>query len=103
MACELKIALSATQDLKKIVQYMVQELHAPEAANHFLQQVDLCYDHIRAFPTMYESCEMAASQQAGLRKALIGNYVLIYQVDEEKSCATVLRFFYGRRDFYKDI
>ena len=52
---------------------------------------------------MYALCENAVSKTDGLRKAVIGNYVLIYQTDDKQKQATVLRLFYGRQDYYKDI
>lgn len=103
MEYKLEITQAADHDLRGIVRYMTEELQAPQAAERFLQQVDACYDHIRAFPAMYSPCETPALKTGDLRKAVIGNYVLVYQTEEAKQLATVLRFFYGRQDYYKDI
>ena len=98
MDYKLKVTYAADRDLRGIVRYLMEELQAPDAAAHFLQQVETCYAHIRVYPKMY-----AVSKTEGLRKAVIGNYVLVYQTDDKQKQATVLRLFYGRQDYYKDI
>ena len=103
MDYKLKVTYAADRDLRGIVRYLMEELQAPDAAAHFLRQVETCYAHIRVYPKMYALCENAVSKTDGLRKAVIGNYVLIYQTDDKQKQTTVLRLFYGRQDYYKDI
>jgi mRNA-degrading endonuclease RelE of RelBE toxin-antitoxin system len=40
-------------------------------------------------------------EKEGYRKAVIKNYILLYKVDETAKTVSVLRFFYGARDYMK--
>ena len=52
-------------------------------------------------PLMYEQCQDVRLKGLGYRKARVGNYLMIYRVNESVKCVYILRFFYARRDYEK--
>lgn len=95
----LVITELANKDLDDIVRYITEELKNPIAAGHFLDAVDESYRYLKTNPLMYAKCTDMRLEQAGYRKALIKNYLLIYKVDEQAKTVHVLRFFYAARDY----
>lgn len=93
--------LLANQDLDGIVSYIADDLENPTAASHFLDELDECLGRLEKMPLMYEQCQDVRLKGLGYRKARIGNYLMIYRVDESVKCVYILRFFYARRDYEK--
>lgn len=96
---KLVVSELAHQDLDSIVSYIAVELANPAAAGDFLDEVDACYNHLRINPLMYERCRDSRLEAEGYRKALIKNYVAVYKVSEDTKTVSILRFFYGARDY----
>lgn len=101
MAYKLMITQAAHQDLDDALHYIAQRLSNPIAAGDLLSQVEACYAQLREFPFSYALCHDARLRQSGYRKAVIGNYILVYHPAEETATVYVLRFFYGGRDYEK--
>ena len=99
MKYKLIFSEPAAQDLDEIGVYLSETLQAREAASHFYEQVTECLERVCTFPMMYELC----AQKPIYHKAVIGNYIMLYEYKEDEQTIYVHRFFYGRRDFYKDI
>jgi toxin ParE1/3/4 len=78
----LHITELAEQDLDGIVNYMAVELANPIAARAFLEKIEDCYAHLKTKPGIYAECEDTYLRSKGYRKALIGNYLLIFRIEE---------------------
>lgn len=98
---KLIISELAHQDLDSIISYIAVQLANPAAASNFLEEVDRCYGYLKNNPLMYSRCNDSRLEKEGYRKAVIKNYVLVYKVDEIAKTVSVLRFFYGARDYMK--
>jgi toxin ParE1/3/4 len=96
---KLLITELAHQDLDDIVSYISVQLGNVGAAARLLDDLDQCYSHLRENPQMFELCRDHHLAASGYRKVPINNYVLIYKVDNNKSTVTILRIFYGGRDY----
>ena len=91
----------AHQDLDNIVSYIAVQLANPSAAGNFLDEVDACYNFLMSNPLMYEKCRDPRLEAKGYRKAVIKNYIAVYQIDEAARSVIILRFFYGAQDYIK--
>lgn len=98
---KLVVTELAHQDLDSIVSYIAVQLANPAAASDFLDDVDKCYGYLKSNPMMYSKCNDSRLEKEGYRKAVIKNYILVYKVDESAKRVSVLRFFYGARDYAK--
>jgi toxin ParE1/3/4 len=96
---KLLVTELAHQDLDDIVLYIAVQLGNAEAAARLLDDIDQCYSYLRENPRMYELCHDPHLAASGYRKVPFNNYVLIYKVDDKSSAVTVLRIFYGGRDY----
>lgn len=99
MAYNLYITDAANESLDDIVYYMVYELKNPSAAFGFLKQVEMKLEKVRANPEMYEHVRDTRLLIKGYRKIPVGNYVIIYLVDDEKKEIEIRDIFYCREDY----
>ena len=91
--------LKADADLKNILNYISENLAAPNAAKSFYDNVRFCYNNISTNPYMYAVCDDLLLKVKKYRKAVIKNYLMFYQVDEENKTIYICRFIYGRRNY----
>lgn len=97
----LSITKLANQDLDEIITYISGQLDNSGAAARLLDDIEQCYSQLRENPLMYELCRDQQLAVAGYRKIPIHSYVLIYKADSKNSTVTILRLFYGGRDYTK--
>ena len=91
----------AQQDLSDIVEYIIYSLENPSAAATLLDEVEACYDALERLPMMFEACHDPHLKALGYHKAIIRNYIMIYNVSEPTKTVSVMRFFHGRQDYEK--
>ena len=101
MAYDLFVTEAAHEDLEEVLSYIAGDLANPGAAANLLDQVEACYEQLKDFPALYESCHDLQLRNLGYRKVVIGNFVLVYQPAEAEKRVYILRFFYGGRDYEK--
>ena len=101
MAYDLFVTEAANEDLDDALGYIAEDLSNPAAAKNLLDKVEFCYQQLKEFPLLYESCHDLRLRHQGYRKVVIGNYVLIYRPVENEQKIYILRFFYGSRDYEK--
>ena len=95
----LDITDHAEDDLDKILSYISNVLNAPKAASDFADKVYDCYDRLEDNPYIYEECRDARLKKEKYRRAVIGNYVLLFRIHEDEKKVIVHRFFYGAQDY----
>lgn len=101
MAYKLIVTDAAHRDLDEALGYMVNSLANPAAAVNMLSRVEECYAQLCEFPFSCEACRDVRLREMGYRKAVIGNYILVFRPDRETETVYVLRYFYGARDYEK--
>ena len=80
-----------------IVDYLAGEL-ANAVAAAFKKKLSECIDTIRLFSQSGSLVKNVYLPQAGVRKKLLGRYVLFYQTDAETQMIYILRVVHGSRD-----
>ncbi len=101
MMYEITVTRLANDDLDSIVAYIFQTLANPVAETNVFDAISKCYDALSRTPLMYEQCNNPRLKALHYRKAIIGRYVMVYKVDEERKNVHILRFFYGPSDYEK--
>ena len=82
----------------EIIRYMVSELGNPTAAADFMDQLRKRIEEVRLFP---ESGSMAGNDlvpDLGIRKKVVGNYVMYDQPELSEDKVTILRIIHSKRN-----
>lgn len=99
MAFNILVTQAAHEDLEDALDYISDDLANPMAAVKLLDEVEACYEQLRQFPLLYESCHDTRLANLGYHKVVIGNFILVYHPIEKEQNVYILRFFYGGRDY----
>jgi addiction module RelE/StbE family toxin len=103
MAYKVTISASADRDVDDIFAYIMNTLGSPQAAVNFADALDERYAALEENPLMYERSRNSRLAGEGYRKFVVGSYIVLYLVDEERQEVTIVRVFYGRRDYERYI
>jgi len=103
MEYRAEVSESADRDLDSILTYIARELASPKAASDFADEIDAKYEILENHPLMFELSRNERLAKMGYRRFVVGNYIALYQVDEEKCVVTISRIFYGKQDYEKHI
>jgi plasmid stabilization system protein ParE len=103
MAYKVKTTESADRDTDEILVYIAETLANPKAAADFAGALEERYTALEDHPLMFELSRSERLARMGYRRFVVGNYVALYLVNEERQEVTVARIFYGRRNYDKYI
>ena len=93
-----RLTASAARDVDGIVSYLVVECDNPEAAAVFMGQLEDVLENTCLFPESGPFVSNEFLPDVGVRKKLVGSYVLYYLVGVEARLITVLRVVHGKRN-----
>ena len=88
------------RDLDSTFEYISHVLCADKAAKELMKEIDDSIMNLKNMPYMYPECNEPL-KSLGYRKIVVKNYILIYEVDDEKKNINLLRIFYGRSDYMR--
>ena len=103
MKYKLFITDEADADIDEILHYIADTLSNKKAATAFADELDHQYEQLMDHPYLFEESRDTKLRKVGYRRFIVGNYVGLYLVDEEKHSVTIARIFYGRRNYSKYI
>lgn len=100
MASEYRYQLTqkAAADLDDIASYMSVELSNPKAASNFMEKLAQTIQETVAFPMSGTLVNNEFVPDVGVRKKVIGNYLMYYLPDPEQKIIYIIRLVYGRRN-----
>lgn len=98
MAYKVYIAKSFEHDLDLVTAYISQVLQNPTAADNLLAKAEDTVSQIAEYPFMFSFFPDEELEQKEYRNAPVGNYQLLYRVDESSKTVYILRFQYAGRD-----
>lgn len=99
MAYKVQISRDANADIDSVLSYLAVKLSNPDAARHLADELDHIYDQLSDHPRLFEQARDPMLCRRGYRKVVVGNYVLLYLIDDDRQLVTIVRLFYGRRDY----
>lgn len=88
----------AQDDLTEIVRYVSQELKNPDAANRLAEQFIHAAEGVLKFPYSSPAYQPIRPLRYEYRKILVGNYLMLYWIDEKAKTVTIARVIYAKRD-----
>lgn len=97
---KLVFAPEFVRDLDSTFEYISQALAANKAAKELMKEIDDSIMNLKNMPYMYPECSEPL-KSLGYRKIVVKNYILIYEVDNEKKNINLLRVFFGRSDYMR--
>ncbi|HEY8909534.1 MAG TPA: type II toxin-antitoxin system RelE/ParE family toxin [Desulfosporosinus sp.] len=90
---------TATEDLKSIAAYIVNELQEPSIAKKLVGNIKESVMSLEQMPTRYSLLRDANLAVQGIRKIMVDNYIVFYFVSEKTNEVTIVRILYNRRDW----
>lgn len=97
MACSVKVADEARDDLAGILEYLINTLHAPRAAQSFLADFDSMLDRLAEFPESLPYVADERLRELGYSKALVKKYVVLYR--QGGGTVYVVHVFHSSQDY----
>lgn len=95
----IKFTPAAEDDLDEIFRYITEQLSAPKAADHLLEEIEAHIMQMQDFP--YSGSLVADEILAGkgYRKLVVKNYIVFHLIDENEEQVVIIRILYGARRF----
>ena len=97
MASKVIVAQEARRDLVSAVDYLADALDAKSAAPELVSSFANIVARLKAFPESYPLCPDESLARRGIRKVLLGGYVVLYRNDGDVSY--ILRVFHQSQDY----
>lgn len=95
---QVKITRKAYANMEEIVDYIADELLAPEAARHTLSLLESAINGLSFMPTRNRVTEDEPWGSLGVRKMSVKNFLIYYWIDEEKKKVQVTAVLHGLQD-----
>ena len=97
MAIEVVLSPDAQQQYKTCIDYVKYVLFQKKAAQNIANSFKKFLENVKEFPEMYPIMQEECLRQKKVRRALVENYVVVYEYDG--SAVTVLGFFHQTQDY----
>ncbi len=98
MIYQVILSDAANRDLRNIFEYIFYELKAPQSASGMLDKLEKAVLSLEEMPNRHRIIEREPWLSRKVRLMPVGNYVVIYFVDDNKYEVNIMRIIYGGRD-----
>ena len=98
MIYQVILSDAANRDLRNIFEYIFYELKAPQSASGMLDKLEKAVLSLEEMPNRHKVIEREPWLSRKVRLMPVGNYVMIYFVDDNKYEVNIMRIIYGGRD-----
>jgi len=95
----LKMMPQAERDLDDIYAYITCELYNEQAAVGLIDAIAAALTGLKDMPKKCPQSDIPELRRDGYRKCIVKNYVALYTVNDAEKRVTVVRVFYGMRDY----
>jgi plasmid stabilization system protein ParE len=95
----ITITEPAEQDLNSAVDYFINVLKAPKAAQTLLDEVEEKIDFLSVNPFVYEIEYDDYLQERNIRSVLVRSHLVFYVVNQKSEEVIILRILYARRNW----
>lgn len=96
---EVIVLPRAYQNMDEIYGYIASQLFAPTAADTLLNQFEDAMLSLETMPYRFPVRRVGAYANRGYRQIFVGNFTIVYRVDESKQTVLVVTVRYARSDF----
>lgn len=98
MIYQVILSDAANRDLRNIFEYIFYELKAPQSASGMLDKLEKAVLSLEEMPNRHKVIEREPWLSRKVKLMPVGNYVVIYFVDDNKYEVNIMRIIYGGRD-----
>jgi len=95
----ITITEPAEEDLNSAVDYFINVLKAPKAAQTLLDEIEEKLDFLSTNPHAYEIEYEEYLQERNIRSVLVKSHLLFYIVNQNSEEVIILRVLYARRNW----
>lgn len=95
---EVKITNQAREQMSEIIDYISQELFAPDAANNLLNKMEKSILALREFPEKNQLIDEEPWRTEGIRRIIVDNFLVYYWIDKAEKRIQVIAVIYSKRD-----
>lgn len=99
MKYQVEITEPAQRDMVEIYLYISNTLKEPGVAKRLYFDMREAILSLEELPERYAPIKVLGLHGTGIRKLQVKNYLVFYEIEEEKGLVTVLRVLYGRREW----
>jgi addiction module RelE/StbE family toxin len=96
---QIEITDPASRDLYEIGNYITKELSEPEAALRVVNGIADAIFSLEEMPYRNLLVRDETLSLHGIRKTIVGNYLVFYIIFEEEKTVTIIRILYYKRDW----
>lgn len=97
---EIVLTDMAEADLDSIYDYIANTLKEENSSNKLMNKIETSILRLEQFP--YSCSEVHIKpRNKRYRKLVIGNYIVLYRVEEEYKQVVIFHIFYGKKDYLK--
>jgi len=97
----IEITETAKSDLRKIVQYIVEESKNPGIALRFINELRQTCEKLKDFPNSGANPKDRILLSLGYKYLIHKNYLIFYSVNQEEKKIYINAFFNGKTDYVK--
>lgn len=98
MGYEIKLTSQAVGQIEEAVQYISKVLLEPQTARNWADTMQREIENLNSMPQRFPLVEEEPWRTKGIRKMLVGNFLVYYFVDEGSKTVWVTAVIYRRRD-----
>lgn len=95
---EVKITAQSESQMAEIVDYITNELLAPDAADNLLTKLEKSILGLSRFPEKHQLIEEEPWRSEGVRKIVVNNFLVYFWIDKNQKKVQVFAVIYEKRD-----
>lgn len=103
MSWNIVYTAGARRDLRKIYEYIAQDLSAPETAAGQVQRIMREIRTLDEMPMRFRLYEEEPWRSEGVRFFPVDNYLVFYLPEEPGNTVSIIRIMYGGRDIRRQL
>lgn len=97
MAYRLSISREAQREYRDIVSYLVDVLRGPQAARHFMSELERQASIVRDQPEAFDLCHLPELAARGYRSVAVMRYTVLYKVVADR--VVIAHIFHQSQDY----
>ena len=89
----------AEKDMRGIAAHITNELGQPDTARKIITALKEGISSLREMPERYAKVADKRLAKKGIRRLIVGNYLVFFTIDEPRRAVRIIGVLYGRRDW----
>ena len=97
---DIILTKSAKENLTEIYSYISQNLKEPSVANKLMQRIEKSIFNLERLPYIHQKIHIKLGNKK-YRRLIVGNYIILYKIDESNKIVYISNVIYGKKDYLK--